>query len=103
MNDQDASLKHFTRMRSLAADLAQRHIAIYEHQVHLLAFGSFTVQVGTRHKRWRFVWDGKDDVMTVSFAAVSDSRDVLEWIEKETGQKSDAPYEFIGKYDYEAA
>ena len=103
MSDQETGLKHFTRMQSLSAHLASRGIAIYEHEVHLLAFGSFTLQLGNRHKRWQFIWDGKDSTITVSAAVVSDSRNVPEWQKKLAAQPVDDPYAFIENYEYDTA
>ena len=103
MNDQETSLEHFTRVQSLSARLASRSIAIYEYQVHLLAFGSFTLQSGDRHRRWQFIWDGKDGTITVSTAAVSDSGNVPEWREELTAQPVDDPYAFVENYNYDTA
>lgn len=103
MNDSEESMKHFMMMHFLASDLAKKCIAVYEHEFAMLTFGSFTVIAGTRHKRWRFIWDGKDGVMTVSFVAVSDSRSAPEWRTLLSGCPSDTPYEYIKNYAYETA
>ena len=103
MNDPDASIKHFAIMQTLASDLAKRHIAIYEHQFDMLIFSSFTAVVGTRHKRWQFIWDGKESVMTVMVATVSDSRGVPEWRTLVSDHPQNSPYNYIDDYDYETA
>ena len=32
----------------------------------MLAFASFRLKLGTRHFRWGFSWDGKENFLTVS-------------------------------------
>jgi hypothetical protein len=66
VNDSDSALDHFDRMTRLANALAARGIAIYEHHYFMLGFGSFRLELGTRHKRWRFSWDGKEGFLDVS-------------------------------------
>ena len=101
MNDSDESMKYFATMQMLASDLAKKHIAIYQHRFDMLTFGNFFVVVGTRHKRWRFIWDGKEGVMTVSVAAIADSREVPEWRISVSEYPSGSPYDYINDYGYE--
>ena len=68
MKDSQSAIDHLERLASLAGVLAERGIAIYEHEYFMLAFGSFRLELGTRHTRWGFSWDGKEGFLDVSTA-----------------------------------
>jgi hypothetical protein len=66
VSDSQSAIDHLERLARLAGVLAERGIAIYEHEYLLLAFGSFRLELGTRHERWGFSWDGKEGFLGVS-------------------------------------
>jgi hypothetical protein len=68
VQDSQSAVDHLQRLGQLASVLAERGIAIYEHEYLMLAFGSFRLELGTRHRRWRFSWDGKEGYLDVSDA-----------------------------------
>ena len=72
MTELAGSVRHFERMAALAAELAAKDIAIYEHSLRPLAFGSFELQVGTQERRWRFSWEGRDGDLAIASASVSE-------------------------------
>lgn len=63
----------------MAHRLAALDIAIYEHQYAALVFGSWEIVAGTRKKRMRFRWDGRDAALTIEQAVSVDSRTPLNW------------------------
>lgn len=66
MADAQSAIDHLNRLVRLAERLSARGIALYEHDYVTLAFGSFRLEIGTRHKRWGLWWDGKDGCLTIS-------------------------------------
>jgi hypothetical protein len=104
MTDSRNSVAHFDRMQRVAACLEQRDIAIYEHSIDLLSFGSFVCHVGTRHRRWRFTWDGRDGALNVASATVSDSQDRPRWSDERVHnlglRDSEAPYQFLEAFEF---
>jgi hypothetical protein len=66
MTDSESAIEHFRRLETLAAKLTERGIAVYEHEYTMLAFGSFRLELGTRHRRWGFSWDGKEGFISFS-------------------------------------
>ncbi len=65
MPDPQSAIEHFRRLSDLAASLSERGIALYEHEYFMLVFGSFRIELGTRHKRWGLAWDGKDGYLEI--------------------------------------
>ncbi len=61
---------HYHRIAELSDRLSQKHFAIYEHQYRYLAFGSWQLVAGTRKRRFRFTWDGRERFLQVEVAAV---------------------------------
>jgi len=66
MDDSQSAIEHLGRIEALAVKLADQGIAIYEHDYTMLVFGSFRLELGTRHRRWGFSWDGKEGFLSYS-------------------------------------
>ena len=66
MSDSQSAVNHLERLLRLARALADRGIAIYEHEYFMLTFGSFRLELGTRHRRWGFSWDGREGFLSTS-------------------------------------
>ena len=77
--DADTTILHLGLMEWLAERLAGDHLAIYEHTYNQLAFGSWEIVIGTRHKRRRFTWDGKDSLLSVSESEFTNSASPPIW------------------------
>ena len=77
--DADTTILHLGLMQRLAERLAGDHFAIYEHTYNQIAFGSWEVVIGTHHKRRRFIWDGKDSLLSVSEAEFTNSSSPPSW------------------------
>jgi hypothetical protein len=64
--DAESSVRHFERVSALSVRLAVLGVAIYEHSWHSLVFGSWVLVAGSRHRRFRFCWDGREFFIDVS-------------------------------------
>ena len=60
IDDGALTLAHYRRIAELSERLSQGRGALYQHQYDYLAFGSWRLVAGTRRRRFRFTWDGKD-------------------------------------------
>ena len=103
MDDPQSAIEHLLRLKALAANLADRGIAIYEHDYTMLAFGSFRLELGTRSRRWQFSWDGKEGFLSFSNpyvpSEVQKGRPRTEHVER-LGFGPDIPYSFIEGFDF---
>ncbi len=95
----EESVAHFRRTFALADRLAQYGVAVYHHARYFEGFGSWTLEVGRRHHRFKFDWDGKEFCMTVSTCSKSSGGDPQEWtvISKEVlgGSADSAPFAYV--------
>ncbi|MDZ7668314.1 MAG: hypothetical protein U5Q16_02445 [Gammaproteobacteria bacterium] len=66
-------------LASLVRELEQKEIAVYEVAYSYLSFGSWSAVVGTRHRRLRFDFDGKETELRIAEARFSDSRSLADW------------------------
>ncbi|MFQ5974600.1 MAG: hypothetical protein ACE5Q3_19930 [Alphaproteobacteria bacterium] len=106
MNDSQSAIDHFQRLERLAAALADHGIAIYEHQYYMLAFGGFRLELGTRHRRWGFSWDGKEGFLTVSDPYAPSAGRPAPPVSGKTEHLGlgdlDAPFRFIESFEFVA-
>ena len=70
IDDSQSSANYFQNVASLAARLAQSHVAVYEHKFHYMAFGSWELVAGRRTRMLRFTYDGKDSYLSYRDASV---------------------------------
>ena len=104
MDDPQSSLEHLRRLKALAGNLADRGIAIYEHEYTMLAFGSFCLELGTRHRRWGFSWDGKEGFISFSDPYTPRSGRTAPPVfghTKRLGFGPEIPYSFIEGFNFE--
>ncbi len=73
------SAEFLDALRNLANRLVEHDLAIYEVSYHYFAFGSWTLVAGTRHRRLRFQFDGKEDHLDIAQSAFSDSQSPPQW------------------------
>jgi hypothetical protein len=78
-DDKVSSVDHFQQVFSLARQLSDIGVAIYEHHWDSLTFGSWTIVAGSRHRRFEFSWDGREFSVSVSQCEFSDSRSHQCW------------------------
>jgi hypothetical protein len=65
-DDADSGVRHIRQLLALAESLRAFGISVYHHEWHDLAMGSWSLTAGTRHRSYRFVWDGRDGVISVT-------------------------------------
>jgi hypothetical protein len=104
VKDSQSAIDHFQRLLRLADVLAERGVSIYEHEYFMLAFGGFRLELGTRHRRWGFSWDGKEGLLGVSDAyAPREGRPAPPVYGKSAHlglDDLDAPFTFIERFDF---
>ena len=64
-DDAESGVRHIQRLLALAESLRALRVSVYYHEWHELAMGSWSLTVGTRHRSYLFIWDGRDGVMSV--------------------------------------
>jgi hypothetical protein len=79
MQAYETSAAHFESLAKLLRELAERRIELLEHAYHPQAFGSFEVKLGRGHDQLRFIWDGREAILSVSFAKVQNKSAVPSW------------------------
>lgn len=78
-DDSGFSAAFLEELATLANRLLEHDLAIYEVSYNYLAFGSWTLVAGSRHRRLRFEYDGKEDQLDVSESTFSDSQSQPQW------------------------
>ena len=78
-SDPEGSSLHLEMMSNLARQLTGRGIAVYSHTYNYLAFGSWEIVVGTRKRRVRLTWDGKESFLDAASCALGYSQSKPEW------------------------
>ena len=81
--DADVSFRHFEALVQFVQRLREEHIAVYSHRYDFLAFGSWVIEVGNRHRRVQLTHDGKEGVLRLCRAAVTTDGSVSQWQECE--------------------
>jgi len=101
-HDSDMAIRHFERVLLLAGKLASRGISIYEHKFDPLFFGSWYLVAGTRHHRFKFFWDGRDECFTVERSSFPDGSFRGDW-QRVTDHSVDArhgadPFQYVEEF-----
>ena len=103
MTDSTSGINHLERLLHVATVIAGRGFAIYQHDYLMLAFGSFRLELGTRHQRWGISWDGKEGFLSVSDPYSPSPGNRAPPVTGKTirlGFGPDIPYSFIEGYDF---
>jgi hypothetical protein len=79
MNDSESSVSFLSALGAFSTSLSQSDLAIYTVGYNMEAFGSWTIELGKRHRRLLVHWDGKDFVLSVSRCEVANSRAAKDW------------------------
>lgn len=101
-HDSDMAIRHFESVLLLARNLASEGVSIYEHKFDPLFFGSWYLIAGTRHRRVKFFWDGRDECFTVEQASFSDGGSRGDW-QRVTDHSVDTrrgadPFQYVQDY-----
>jgi hypothetical protein len=76
MDDSTESAVFADALAGFAKRLAASRVAIYGVAYDMLHFGSWTLEVGRRHRRVLLVWDGRESRLSLSVRGISDSSNV---------------------------
>ena len=79
MNDAKSSASFVSALGAFSQSLASSGIAIYGIEYDFLHFGSWTIELGSRHSRSLLQWDGKESLMSLSESDVADSQAPRNW------------------------
>lgn len=79
MNDTECTADFLSALAAFSVSLGQSRLAIYSVEYKMEAFGSWTIELGKRHRRLLVNWDGKESFLSVSQSEVSDSRASKDW------------------------
>jgi len=69
MNQCETSIRHFECVLALSKRLATRGIAIRGHEYDPHFFGMWKIVAGSFDHRYQFLWDARDQILTISEAS----------------------------------
>jgi hypothetical protein len=81
LSDAEVSTTYFERLARLSRKLGDDGIALYSHRYDALSFGSWVVDAGTRHRRVRATYDGREGVLRFESAVVHSNASPIAWRE----------------------
>jgi hypothetical protein len=65
--DRNATIKkHFDLVLALTTQLAAHNLSVVNHSYNYLCFGNWEIVVSSGHKERKFLWDGRDFILSVS-------------------------------------
>jgi hypothetical protein len=79
LHDAEVSKSYFQRLARVSEKLAEDGIAVYAHRYDALAFGSWIVEAGTRHRRIRATYDGRESQLRFEAAVIHSNASAAEW------------------------
>jgi hypothetical protein len=79
MSERGGPIQHLESLTAILKDLAPQGIGLYEVRYHPQAFGSFELVLGRGHKHLKFTWDGRDGLLSISFATVTNKNANPSW------------------------
>ena len=79
LSDLDTCSRHFQALNALVTQLRVRGLSLYAHSYDYLTFGSWLIVSGTRHRRVRVAWDGKEGALRLAIWDSSGSRALAHW------------------------
>ena len=79
MIDSESSGKFLSALSKFSTSLSHSSLAIYSVGYNMEAFGSWTIELGKRHRRLLVHWDGRDFILSISRCEVADSRATKDW------------------------
>ena len=68
----ESSVRHFERVLALTKHLATRGIAIRGHEYEPHFFGMWKIVAGSFPHRYQFLWDARDQILTISEASFNE-------------------------------
>jgi hypothetical protein len=78
-NEWEYSAGFLQALGGLAGRLEGHDIAVYDVAYSYLSFGSWSLVAGSRHRRLKFDFDGKENHLSVAESDFSDSQSRADW------------------------
>ena len=75
----NSSVEHIISLNSLAEFCTSAGLKIYEHEYNFMAFGSWVLVVGKDKHRLKFIWDGKDFMLSILKSDFQNSNSAPSW------------------------
>jgi hypothetical protein len=79
MSERRGPIQHLESLTAILKGMAPQGIELYEHRYDPQAFGSFELVLGRGHEHIKFTWDGRDSILSVSFATVPNKNANPSW------------------------
>jgi hypothetical protein len=78
-NLSSSASSHLNWLNALQAQLSGLGVAVLEHNYLLLLMGSFSLVVGTAHRRLRFDWDGREFFLNIQQCCCENQSTAQAW------------------------
>lgn len=75
-----AAIHHLESVTRILRELRNAAIELFEHHYYPQTFGNFELVVSRGHERLKFTWDGRDSILSVSFARSVNKNAPAPWI-----------------------
>ena len=72
-------MNHIELLQDLLHQCSDIGLRLYEHHYNYLAFGSWSLVIGTAKHRMRFVWDGKESYLSIAFSSFNNQNSLPVW------------------------
>lgn len=76
---EDASAEDLRSLLQLLKDVGSSHCELRRFDYAPDTFGSFELHLGGGHRRLRFTWDGRDEMLSADSGILGSSGDVPTW------------------------
>ena len=74
-----SSLEHLQALCSLLQQLGTDGVSLESHEYDANAFGGFVVVLARGHAKAKFIWDGKEAILTVEYLKAGSSAPAGTW------------------------
>jgi hypothetical protein len=71
--------EHADFVSRLSDEAEEDGLLLYSHEYDYLAFGSWTIVIGTSKRRLRFCWDGKESSLNIEMSQFQNSNSAPSW------------------------
>jgi len=75
----NVEMEHIELLHNLNKQCKGIGLTLYEHEYNYLAFGSWTIVVGTSKQRMKFSWDGKESSLGIGISSFQNSNSAPCW------------------------
>jgi hypothetical protein len=79
MEDVEGTVQFLALLSATAVRLSAQGRAVFDIQYNGLSFGNWVMTAGSRKRRVRLTWDGKEHQLAISTAAFADSQSRPQW------------------------